>query len=69
MMFGSLLCKIFGHRVRGLGGYETMEYVTMGSRIGVGVKSKRRRKKKVVRVYRRCNRCGAIIMVRKYNKY
>lgn len=67
MNFKRLICKIFGHRF-GWERYESVEYVTMGTRIGVGVKSKRRRKKKVVRIYRRCKRCGAMIMVRKYKQ-
>ena len=64
MNFKRLLCKIFGHRLS-REWYGSVEYVTMGSRIGVGAKSKRRRKKKVVRTYRRCKRCGAMIMVGK----
>lgn len=67
MTFKRLICKIFGHRL-GRERYESVQYVTMGNRIGVGAKSKRLRKKKVVRVYRRCRRCGAMIMVDKYKK-
>lgn len=68
MTFKRLICKILGHRL-GSEWYSSVEYVTIGNRIGVGAKSKRRRKKKVVRTYRRCRRCGAMIMVGKYNKY
>lgn len=68
MTFKRLICKIFGHWLC-REWYESVEYVTMGNRIGVGAKSKRRRKKKVVRTYRRCRRCGAFIMVGKHNKY
>ena len=67
MNFKRLMCKIFGHRL-GKAECKNVEYVTMGNRIGVGAKSKRRRKKKVTRVYRRCRRCGAMIMVDKYKK-
>lgn len=62
MKFKKLLCKIFGHRL-GEGTHETVEYVTMGN---CGKKS---RKKKVVRTFRKCRRCGAMIKVGKYNKY
>lgn len=68
MKFKKLLCKVFGHRL-GRERYESVQYVTMGNRIGVGAKSKRLRKKKVVRTFRKCRRCGAMIMVGKYNKY
>lgn len=60
--FKRLLCKIFGHRL-GKGTYETVEYVRMGN---YGKKS---RKKKVVRTFRKCKLCGAMIMVGKQNKY
>ena len=62
MKFKKLLCKIFGHRL-GKETHESVEYVTMGN---YGKKS---RKKKVVRTFRKCRRCGALIMVGKYNKY
>ena len=70
MSFKRLICKIFGHRLGELGckSAKSVEYVTLGNRIGVGAKSKRRRKKKVVRIYCRCKRCGAMIMVNKYRK-
>lgn len=67
MTFKRLICKIFGHWL-GKGECKSVEYVTLGNRIGVGAKFKRHRKKKVVRVYRRCKRCGAMIMVDKYKK-
>lgn len=67
MNFKRLICKIFGHML-GREWYDSVEYVTMGNRIGVGAKSKRPRKKKVVRIYRRCRRCGAMIMVKKYKR-
>lgn len=66
MKFKKLLCRIFGHR---LGEEKSVEYVTLCNRIGVGTKSKRRKKKKVVRTFRKCRRCGAMIMVSKRNKY
>lgn len=62
MKFKKLLCKVFGHRL-GEESYESVEYVTIGN---YGKKS---RKKKVVRRFRKCSRCGAMIMVGKYNKY
>ena len=62
------ICKIFGHWLGETEMLESVEYVTMGNRIGVGTKSKRRRKKKVVRIYCRCRRCGAMIMVKKYKR-
>lgn len=67
MTFKRLICKIFGHWL-GEERYDSVQYVTMGNRIGVGAKSKRRRKKKVVRVYRRCRRCGAMILIYKYKE-
>lgn len=67
MNFKRLICKIFGHRL-GYERYKSVEYVTLGNRIGVGAKFKRHRKKKVVRIYCRCKRCGAMIMVDKYRK-
>lgn len=62
MKFKRLLCKIFGHRL-GKETYKSVQYVTMGN---CGKKS---RKKKVVRTFCKCKRCGAMIMVGKYNKY
>ena len=62
MKFKRLLCRIFGHRL-GRETHETVEYVTMGN---CGKKS---RKKKVVRTFRKCGRCGATIMVDKRNVY
>lgn len=62
MKFKKLLCKIFGHRL-GKETYETVEYVTMGNY------RKKSRKKKVVRRFRKCERCGAMIMVGKRNEY
>ena len=67
MNFKRLICKIFGHRL-GEAECKSVEYVTMGNRIGVGAKSKRLRKKKVVRIYRKCRRCGAVIMVHKFRE-
>lgn len=69
MKFKRLLCKIFGHRL-GRETYETVEYVTMGNGMPYcGKKSKKSRKKKVVRTFRECKRCGAMIMVGKRNEY
>ena len=62
MKFKELLCKVFGHRL-GNETHETVEYVTMGNY------GKKPRKKKVVRTFRKCKRCGAMIMVGKQNKY
>lgn len=62
MTFKRLLCKVFGHRL-GKETYETVEYVTMGCY------RKKSRKKKVVRTFRKCRRCGAMIMVGKRNVY
>lgn len=56
MKFKKLLCKIFGHRL-GKETYETVEYVTMDN---CG--------NKVVRTFRKCRRCGAMIMVNKYKR-
>lgn len=61
MKFKRLLCKIFGHRLGDW--YQSVEHVTMGCY------RKKSRKKKVVRTFRKCRRCGAFIMVKKYNKY
>lgn len=61
MKFKRLICKIFGHRL-GKGTHETVEYVTMGNQ------GKKSRKKKVVRTFRMCKRCGAMIMVNKYKR-
>lgn len=54
MKFKRLLCKIFGHRL-GKEMYDTVEQVTIGNY--------------VMRRFRKCSRCGAMIMVGKYNKY
>ena len=62
MRFRKLLCKIFGHRL-GKETHVTVEYVTMCNR------GKKSRKKKVVRRFRKCKRCGAMIIVGKRNKY
>lgn len=62
MKFKRLLCRIFGHRL-GKERYKSVQYVTMGC---YRTKS---RKKKVVRTFRKCRRCGAMIMVGKRNKY
>ena len=70
MNFKRLICKIFGHRLRDAEWYESVEYVTIGDgKPYRGKKSKKLRKKKVVRTFRKCRRCGAMIMVGKYNKY
>ena len=61
MTFRELLCKVFGHRLGDW--YQSVEHVTMGCY------RKKSRKKKVVRTFRKCRRCGALIMVGKYNKY
>lgn len=69
MTFKRLICKIFGHRL-GKERYKSVQYVTMGNGMPhYGRKSKKSRKKKVVRRFRKCERCGATIMVGKYNKY
>lgn len=69
MKFKRLLCKVFGHRL-GKGTHETVEYVTMGNgKPYYGKTSKKSRKKKVVRTFRECKRCGAMIMVGKRNMY
>lgn len=69
MKFRKLLRRIFGHRL-GKETYETVEYVTMGNGMPLyGRKSKKSRKKKVVRTFRKCRRCGAMIMVGKHNVY
>ena len=62
MKFKRLLCKVFGHWL-GKERHETVEYVRMGNQ------GKKSRKKKVVRTFRKCKRCGAMIMVGKCNKY
>lgn len=71
MKIKRLLCKIFGHRLSGAEWYESIEYVTMGNGkpYYYGKKSKKSRKKKVVRTFCKCSRCGAMIMVGKRNKY
>ena len=61
MKFKRLLCKIFGHRLGDW--YQSVERVTMGCY------RKKSRKKKVVRTFRKCRRCGAMIMVKKENRY
>lgn len=68
MKIKKLLCKIFGHRLRGAEWYESIEYVTMGNGKYRDKKSKKARKKKVVRTFRKCRRCGAMIMVNKYKR-
>ena len=69
MKFKRLLCKVFGHWL-GKERHETVEYVRMGNGMPYdGKKSKKSRKKKVVRTFRKCKRCGAMIMVGKRNKY
>lgn len=68
MRFKRLLCKIFGHRLGDW--YQSVEYVTMGNGMPhYGRKSKKSRKKKVVRTFRKCRRCGAMIMVKKEKIY
>lgn len=68
MKFKRLLCKIFGHRLGDW--YQSVEHVTMGNGMPYyGRKSKKARKKKVVRTFRKCRRCGAMIMVAKKNVY
>ena len=68
MKFKKLLCKVFGHRL-GKEWRETVEYVTMGNGMPyLGKKSKKSRKKKVVRTFLKCRRCGAMIMVNKYKR-
>lgn len=70
MNFKKLICKIFGHRLRNAAWYESVEYVTSGNHPSFNRRTvKKKRKKKVVRVYRKCKRCGAMIMVSKRNKY
>lgn len=69
MNFKRLICKVFGHRL-GKKWYKTVKYVTMGNgKPYYGKKSKKSRKKKVVRTFCGCKRCGAMIMVGKYNEY
>lgn len=62
MKFKRLLCRFFWHRL-GKERHETVEYVRMGCY------RKKFRKKKVVRTFRKCRRCGAMIMVGKRNVY
>lgn len=62
MKFMRLLCRIFGHRL-GKETYETIEYVRMGCY------RKKSMKKKVVRTFRKCRCCGAMIMVGKRKVY
>lgn len=54
MKFKKLLCKIFWHRL-GKEMYDTVEQVTIGNY--------------VMRTFRKCRRCGAMIMVSKRNEY
>lgn len=68
MNFKRFICRIFGHRPGGW--YESVEDVTMGNGRFSHKKTKRaRKKKKVVRTFRKCERCGALIMVGKRNRY
>ena len=69
MTFKRLICNIFGHQL-GRERYEGVEYVTTSCNYQRGLRktTKKHRKKKVVRVYRRCRRCGAMILIYKYKE-
>ena len=67
MTFKRLICKIFGHRLGGW--HKSVEYVRMGNGLPYGKRTtKRVRKKKIVRIFCKCKRCGAMIMVSKYKE-
>ena len=69
MNFKRLICKIFGHRLEEME-YYSEEYVTTSGNHQRGLRktTKKHGKKKVVREYRMCKRCGAMIMVNEYKK-
>ena len=70
MNFKRLLCKIFGHKLRDAEMYESVKYVISTNYPTAKRRTvRKKRKKKVVLVYRKCRRCGAMIMVSKRNKY
>ena len=63
--FKRLICKIFGHRFE-VGLYESKETVTINNGLPSGCRTKttRRKKKTVVKHWRKCKRCGAFIKVK-----
>ena len=65
MKLKRLICKIFGHKYE-VGLYKRKDYRTIYGSLPCGGRSKttRKRKKVVVKHFRKCKRCGAYIMVK-----
>lgn len=63
MTFKRFLCKIFGHKYE-IGLYKSEEYKTYNNGWPSGRKTKHKRaiKKRIVKHWKRCERCGAFIL-------